>query len=107
MNVIQFSTANNINNAKDNSVLAKYKNIVQGRKLAVRRNGFLDFYVAAVRSGMSKQQMYSHLGYAKLPHYSLEIQAINRKIEDLEYHFDIEKEIANRGNEFGNFVAIA
>lgn len=108
MNVIQFTTANNAAiNSSDVAILAKYKNIVQGRKLAVRRNGFLEFYVAAIRFGMSKREMYTHLGYAKLPHYSLEVQAINRKIEELEYHFDLEQEIANRGNEFGSFVAIA
>ena len=107
MNVIQISTASNVATAKDKAVVAKYKNIVVDRKLAVRRNGFLEFYISAVRCGLTPLEMYSHLGYASLPYESLEIQAINRKIDDLKYNFDLDKEFISRYNGLETFVAIA
>ena len=107
MNVIQFSTANKINNSKDNAVLAKYKGIVKDKKLSVRRNGFLEFYVAAVRSGLTRKKMYDRLGYSPQAYECLEVQAIERKIEDLRLCFDLQKEIMTQGNDFASFVEIA
>ena len=71
------------------------------------RNGFSEFYVAAVRSGLTRKKMYDHLGYSPLAYECLEVQAIERKIEDLRLCFDLQKEIMNQGNDFASFVEIA